>query len=150
MSLTYTSVIILGVHICKTLGLRSWRIFALISLPGDLTIMGLCIAKITILSFSGLPADCHGLTRDNCKGFFFLQRRGLVFCFCSLRSRPLTVSTTANVCPTNADDGSDLVRQPADGYSTIRFGSWANAITGELDSWCTFPRTVYGLSVVAM
>lgn len=50
----------------------------------------------------------------------------------------------------DADDANDLVRQPADGYTTIRFGSWATATTGELDRWCTFPRTVYGLSVVAM
>lgn len=67
ISLLYTTLIICGVHVCKTLGLPSWRIAALLSLPGDLTCMGLCIAKITILSFSGLPADCHGLTRDNCK-----------------------------------------------------------------------------------
>ncbi|KAJ4393485.1 hypothetical protein N0V93_002697 [Gnomoniopsis smithogilvyi] len=64
----------------------------MVSLPGDVTTMGLCIAKITILSYSGLPADCHGLTRD---GY----------------------------------DGNDLVRQPADGYSTIRFGSWPTATT---------------------
>lgn len=37
------------------------------SVPADLTIMGINLAKITILSYSGLPADCHGLTRDNCK-----------------------------------------------------------------------------------
>lgn len=29
--------------------------------------MGINLAKITILAYSGLPADCHGLTRDNCK-----------------------------------------------------------------------------------
>lgn len=67
VSLLYTTLVICGVHVCKTLGLRSWRVFAIVSLPGDLTLMGLCIAKITILSFSGLPADCHGLTRANCK-----------------------------------------------------------------------------------
>lgn len=49
-----------------------------------------------------------------------------------------------------ADDGSDLMRQPAEGYNTIRFGSWSTAMSGELDRLCTFPRTVYGLSVVAM
>ncbi|CAN8097873.1 unnamed protein product [Discula destructiva] len=113
VSLIYTTFIICGVHISKTLGLRSWPIFAMLSFVGDLTSMGLCIAKITILSFSGLPADCHGLTRDNYKG-------------------------------------NDLVRQPANGYSTIRFGSWASSMTGELDRWCTFPRTVYGLSVFAI
>lgn len=36
------------------------------SVPSDLTIMGINLAKITILAYSGLPADCHGLTRDNC------------------------------------------------------------------------------------
>lgn len=63
----YSTFIICFVHIFKTLGQRSWRIFAVVSVPGDLTIMGICLAKITILSFSGLPADCHGLTRENCK-----------------------------------------------------------------------------------
>lgn len=48
------------------------------------------------------------------------------------------------------DDGNDLTRQPADGFTTIRFGSMTSEVLGELDSLCTFPRTVYGLSVVAM
>lgn len=41
------------------------------SVPTDLTIMGINLAKITILSYSGLPADCHGLTRDNCESRCF-------------------------------------------------------------------------------
>lgn len=48
------------------------------------------------------------------------------------------------------DDGNDLVRQPSDGFTTIRFGSVARELAGELDGLCTFPRTVYGLSTVAM
>lgn len=67
VSLVYSTFILCAVHISKTLGQRSWRVFAVVSVPGDLTIMGICLAKITILSFSGLPADCHGLTRQNCK-----------------------------------------------------------------------------------
>lgn len=49
-----------------------------------------------------------------------------------------------------SDDGNDLVRQPSDGFTTIRFGSLTKDLSGELDGLCTFPRTVYGLSVVAM
>lgn len=67
VSLVYSTLVILCVHVLKTLGQRTWRVFAMCSLPGDLTLMGICIAKITILSFSGVPADCHGLTRDNCE-----------------------------------------------------------------------------------
>lgn len=67
MSLAYSTVVVCCVHVFKTLGLRTWRIFAIMSVPADLTIMGINLAKITILSYSGLPADCHGLTRDNCK-----------------------------------------------------------------------------------
>jgi hypothetical protein len=66
VSLAYSTVIVCCVHIFKTLGLRTWRIFAVMSVPADLTIMGINLAKITILAYSGLPADCHGLTRDNC------------------------------------------------------------------------------------
>ncbi|KUI53543.1 hypothetical protein VP1G_00937 [Cytospora mali] len=113
VSLVYSTTVVCCVHILKTLDIRIWRVFAIMSLPGDLTIMGICLAKITILSFSGLPADCHGLTRDNY-------------------------------------DGNDLVRQPADGFTTIRFGSWSHDLTGELDELCTFPQTVYGLSVAAI
>lgn len=40
---------------------------ALVTLPGDLTTMGICLANITILALSGVPADCHGLTSDSCK-----------------------------------------------------------------------------------
>lgn len=67
VSLIYSTVIICCVHVSKTLGLRIWRVSAILCVPGDLAIMGICLAKITILSFSGLPADCHGLTRDNCQ-----------------------------------------------------------------------------------
>ncbi|ROW03125.1 hypothetical protein VMCG_05687 [Cytospora schulzeri] len=113
VSLVYSTAVVCSVHIFKTLDIRIWRVCAVMSLPGDLTIMGIFLAKITILSFSGLPADCHGLTRDNY-------------------------------------DGNDLIRQPADGFTTIRFGSWTHDISGELDDLCTFPRTVYGLSVAAI
>ncbi|KUI70018.1 hypothetical protein VM1G_05484 [Cytospora mali] len=113
ITLVYSTIVVCCVHILKTLDIRIWRVFAIMSLPGDLTIMGICLAKITILSFSGLPADCHGLTRDNY-------------------------------------DGNDLVRQPADGFTTIRFGSWSHDLSGELDELCTFPQTVYGLSVAAI
>lgn len=113
VSLAYSTLVVCCVHVFKTLGLRTWRISAIMSVPADLTIMGINLAKITILSYSGLPADCHGLTRDNY-------------------------------------DGNDLVRQPADGFTTIRFGSLTNQVSGELDGLCTFPRTVYGLSVVAI
>ncbi|KAF3761904.1 hypothetical protein M406DRAFT_74829 [Cryphonectria parasitica EP155] len=112
-SFVYSTVVICSVHISKAWGLRKWHVFAIASLPGDLTMMGLGLIQITILSYSGLPADCHGLTRHNY-------------------------------------GAGDLVRQPAGGYSTIRFGSWSTATTGELDRLCTLPRTVYGLSVVAM
>lgn len=67
VSLAYSTVILCCVHVFKTLGIRTWRIFAVMSVPADLTIMGINLAKITILAYSGLPADCHGLTRDNCK-----------------------------------------------------------------------------------
>ncbi|ROW03654.1 hypothetical protein VPNG_07220 [Cytospora leucostoma] len=113
VSLVYSTIVVCCVHVFKTLDVRLWRVFAIMSLPGDLTIMGICLAQITILSYSGLPADCHGLTRDNY-------------------------------------DGNDLIRQPADGFTTIRFGSWKHEISGELDELCTFPRTVYGLSVAAV
>ncbi|KAI7783742.1 hypothetical protein LA080_011451 [Diaporthe eres] len=113
VSLAYSTIVVCCVHVFKTLGLRTWRVFAVMSVPTDLTIMGINLAKITILSYSGLPADCHGLTRDNY-------------------------------------DGNDLVRQPTDGFTTIRFGSLTKEVLGELDSLCTFPRTVYGLSVVAI
>ncbi|POS77868.1 hypothetical protein DHEL01_v203733 [Diaporthe helianthi] len=113
VSLGYSTVVLCCVHVLKTLGLRAWRLFAVMSVPADLTIMGINLAKITILAYSGLPADCHGLTRDN-----------------------------YNV--------NDLVRQPSEGFRTIRFGSVAQKFTGELDALCTFPRTVYGLSTVAM
>lgn len=76
VSLVYSTFIICAVHVLKTLGQRSWRIFAVVSFPGDLTIMGICLAKITILSFSGLPADCHGLTRENCKDRPGISSRG--------------------------------------------------------------------------
>ena len=84
MSLVYSTVVVCCVHVFKTLGLRTWRIFAVMSVPADLTIMGISLAKITILSYSGLPADCHGLTRDNCKSRWseFLQLP------CSYYSRP--------------------------------------------------------------
>lgn len=49
-----------------------------------------------------------------------------------------------------ADDGSELMRQPADGYDTIYFGSWSTATSGELDRLCTIPRVAYGLSAVSM
>ncbi|KAK2599623.1 hypothetical protein N8I77_011361 [Diaporthe amygdali] len=113
VSLVYSTIVVCCVHVFKTLGLRSWRVFAIMSVPTDLTIMGINLAKITILSYSGVPADCHGLTRDNY-------------------------------------DGNDLVRQPADGFTTIRFGSMAQEVSGELDQLCTFPRTVYGLSALAI
>lgn len=71
MSLAYSTVVVCCVHVFKTLGLRTWRIFAVMSVPTDLTIMGINLAKITILSYSGLPADCHGLTRDNCESRCF-------------------------------------------------------------------------------
>lgn len=79
-SLVYSTLILCGVHVSKALGLRSWRLFAVVSLPGDLTIMGICLAKITILAYSGLPADCHGLTSDSCK--WKLSPRGLHFLGC--------------------------------------------------------------------
>ncbi|KAG8169864.1 hypothetical protein KVR01_000609 [Diaporthe batatas] len=113
VSLAYSTVVLCCVHVFKTLGLRTWRLFAVMSVPSDLTIMGINLAKITILAYSGLPADCHGLTRDKYSG-------------------------------------NDLVRQPSDGFTTIRFGTAAEKLAGELDALCTFPRTVYGLSTVAI
>lgn len=77
MSLAYSTVVVCCVHIFKTLGLRTWRIFAVMSVPTDLTIMGINLAKITILAYSGLPADCHGLTRDNCESRCLVSHRRL-------------------------------------------------------------------------
>ena len=114
------------------------------SVPADLTIMGINLAKITILAYSGLPADCHGLTRDNCT----FPRSQLFGCPATTLSRPNSISRLELTLL--LDDGNDLVRQPTDGFTTIRFGSVAQEVTGELDGLCTFPRTVYGLSTVAM
>lgn len=77
MSLAYSTLVVCCVHVFKTLGLRTWRISAIMSVPADLTIMGINLAKITILSYSGLPADCHGLTRDNCKSICLLSTNAL-------------------------------------------------------------------------
>lgn len=93
VSLVYSTFIICFVHIFKTLGQRSWRVFAIVSVPGDLTIMGICLAKITILSFSGVPADCHGLTRENCMIYTFPYRGPLStvqLTFCILQT-PATI-----------------------------------------------------------
>lgn len=48
------------------------------------------------------------------------------------------------------DQGEDLVRQPFDGYSTVRFGPGTRDNVGELDKFCNFPRAVYGLSLIAV
>jgi hypothetical protein len=88
VSLAYSTVIVCCVHVFKTLGLRTWRIFAVMSVPADLTIMGINLAKITILAYSGLPADCHGLTRDNC----MLLRSQLFNCPATTISRPNLIS----------------------------------------------------------
>ncbi|PSR76835.1 hypothetical protein BD289DRAFT_486750 [Coniella lustricola] len=119
ISLLYATLVICGVHICKTLHLRRvWRVCAVVSLPGDLAMMGICLANVTLLASSGLPADCHGFTRPS------YEQDGL------LRQQPTTTAT---------------------GFETIRLGSWpAAGLSPELDRFCAFPRTVYGLSVLAM
>ena len=67
MALVYSTLVICFVHIFKSMNKSSWRVFAIISVPGDIMIMALFLAKITLLSVAGLPATCRGLTREDCK-----------------------------------------------------------------------------------
>jgi hypothetical protein len=49
-----------------------------------------------------------------------------------------------------ADSGDDLVRQPRDGFSTIRFGPGTFGNVGELDQFCKVPKVAYALCVADM
>lgn len=104
--------------------------------------MGIYLAKITVLGLAGLPADCHGLTRDNC-------RFTIPFIY-PYPERYTDMAMESDTQLTLTDDDNDLVRQPNTGYSTIRFGPGTSENIGELDRLCTFPRSVYGLSVLSM
>lgn len=44
---------------------RSSTILSTIFIAGDVVFNGIMIAIITVLSRTGLPTDCHGLTRDD-------------------------------------------------------------------------------------
>lgn len=33
----------------------------------DLVFTGVCVGMISLYSFAGVPSDCGGLTRENCK-----------------------------------------------------------------------------------
>ena len=67
VALVYSTLIISLVHTLKSMNKPIWRIFAIISIPGDVIIMAIFLAKITLLSIAGLPATCRGLTREDCK-----------------------------------------------------------------------------------
>jgi hypothetical protein len=62
--LLYTLVCLLVLHICRK-SVRTY--YVIVSIIGDLIFMGVSIAILSIYSIAGVPADCGGLTRENCK-----------------------------------------------------------------------------------
>lgn len=62
--LLYTLVCLLVLHICRK-SVRTY--YVIVSIIGDLIFMGVSIAILSIYSIAGVPADCDGLTRENCK-----------------------------------------------------------------------------------
>jgi hypothetical protein len=62
--LLYTLISILVLHIFR----KSARTgYVIMSILGDMLFTGVCIAILSIYSIAGVPADCGGLTRENCK-----------------------------------------------------------------------------------
>jgi hypothetical protein len=48
------------------------------------------------------------------------------------------------------DERTDLIRQPRDGFSSIRFGFSTLENMGELDRFCQVPKAAYALCVADM
>jgi hypothetical protein len=62
--LLYTLIAILALHICR----KSTRTgYVIVSITNNMIFTGVCIAILSIYSIAGVPADCGGLTRQNCK-----------------------------------------------------------------------------------
>jgi hypothetical protein len=47
--------------------------YVIMSILGDMVFTSLCIAILSIYSIAGVPADCGGLTRENCASLHQLQ-----------------------------------------------------------------------------
>ncbi|KAI2772741.1 hypothetical protein F4815DRAFT_416140 [Daldinia loculata] len=64
VALIYSGIVLLMQH-SGSRQRRSSTILSTIFIAGDVVFNGIMIAIITVLSRTGLPTDCHGLTRDD-------------------------------------------------------------------------------------
>ncbi|KAK8037909.1 hypothetical protein PG994_014676 [Apiospora phragmitis] len=126
--LIYTAIVLLVQHTGK----RSLRARTSLIVPfvvGDVVFTGLMLGIITVLARTGVPSNCVGLTRSDCK-----TATNQVF--------PLA---TAN--PKLVDKKNDAPDEPPDGYTTIRFGDGSADNKGVLDKYCALERAYYFISV---
>ncbi|KAK8034633.1 hypothetical protein PG993_009628, partial [Apiospora rasikravindrae] len=131
--LIYTAIVLLVQHTGK----RSLRARASIIVPfvvGDVLFTGLMLGIITVLARTGVPSNCAGLTRSDCK-------------IAPIHLFPpfVLLLVTANLKLIDKDD--DASYDPPKGYSTIRFGDGSSDNKGVMDKYCALERAYYFISV---
>jgi hypothetical protein len=124
--LLYTLIAILALHIFRKSAKTG---YVIVSMMGDIIFTGICIAILSIYSIAGVPADCGGLTRQNCKPLHQQQRKFRL------------------THPGNPDDAPNI---PHKGFDTIRFGHGLYGSYGELDIYCDLPVTDFAMTIIIM
>lgn len=90
---------------------------------------------ISLLSYTGLPSNCAGLTSSNC------MSNPLLFTM-----KPYVFDSNG-LLPGSKGDKADL---PSLGYSTIRFSDEQDGHRGELDKFCGLERGFFFCAVLVM
>ncbi|KAK7967118.1 uncharacterized protein PG986_001395 [Apiospora aurea] len=128
--LIYTAIVLLVQHTGKR-RLRARTSTIVPFVVGDVLFTGLMLGIITVLARTGVPSNCAGLTRSDCK------------------TAPKHFSLL-NVLLVNLkliDKDDDASYDPPDGYKTIRFGDGTADNKGVLDKYCALERAYYFISV---
>jgi hypothetical protein len=99
-------------------------------LVGDVLFTGMTIGLFSIISRTGVPSNCAGLTRSDCK----YNRLGY--------------HHIASKLSDALDEADDAPNDPRQGYETIRFGSGGDR--GELDHFCSIERAYYFITIAIM
>lgn len=131
MTLIYTAIVLLVQHTGRrSLKHRDSITFAFV--VGDILFTGLTIGLFSIISRSGVPSNCGGLTRSDCKIPYPLacQRR---------------VSWSLTYTPDKSGDTAD---NPTKGYDTVRFGSGDEK--GELDHFCSLEKGYFFITIALL
>jgi hypothetical protein len=87
----------------------------------DTIFAGVCIGVLTILAIAGVPANCLGMARKNRKSI----RRGSVLYYHQKATHNFAIHNPG-----------DALNNPAQGFTTIRFGPGTYRNFGELDMCC--------------